>query len=192
MKFQFDNDKEKIYTFLLRLYEVVCKLKPKKNAFLVVSPPNGGKNLFFDCLLHSCINFGQMANFNKYNSFPLMDIVQRRIILWNEPNFEPAAEETLKTIFGGDSTAVRVKYQGDAIVQRTPVIILSNADIFPKTSAFETRMWRYYWKTASYLKLIKKKPHPLGMFYLFLKYNIMSHTNISFEKWEREIINTNK
>lgn len=188
--FQMDNDPERVYSFLQHLYWVVCKSVPKRNTFMVTSPPNAGKNYFFDCLIHSCINFGQIANFNKYNQFPLMDCVQKRILLWNEPNYEPGAEETLKTIFGGDSTAVRVKYQGDAIIPRTPLIILTNTDIFPRTAAFDARMFRYTWRSASYLKYIKKKPHPLAMFYLFLKYNLMSMSNVVLENWEKDLINT--
>ncbi|GBP81257.1 Putative non-capsid protein NS-1 [Eumeta japonica] len=36
-----------------------------------------------------------MGNFNKFDKFPLMECVQKRVIMWNEPNFEPG-EEILK------------------------------------------------------------------------------------------------
>ncbi|GBP81268.1 Putative non-capsid protein NS-1 [Eumeta japonica] len=48
-----------------------------------------------------------MGNFNKFDKFPLMECVQKRVIMWNEPNFEPGAEEILKTVFGGDVTNVK-------------------------------------------------------------------------------------
>lgn len=55
-----------------------------------------------------------MGNFNRIRSFPLMECVDRRIILWNEPVMEPSAIETLKMILGGDTTNAKVKYQCDA------------------------------------------------------------------------------
>lgn len=155
---------------------------------MVVSPPNAGKNFFFDCIIHSCIHFGQIGNFTKFNRFPLMEMVQKRIVLWNEPNYEPGAEETLKTLFGGDSSPVKVKYQQDTFVQRTPIIVLSNNDIFPKTQAFESRMYRYTWRPAHFLKFLKKKPHPLSAFYLFLRYGCMNSNNLDLEKWEKDLL----
>jgi len=34
---------------------------------------------------------------------------------------------------------VRIKYEGDDIVSRTPIIVLSNNDCFPVKLAFRTR-----------------------------------------------------
>ena len=59
LKFQFDNNMKKIKQFVLDLYHVTDRIIPKKNAFMVISPPNGGKNYFFDAVTHfffSCRN----------------------------------------------------------------------------------------------------------------------------------------
>lgn len=89
--------------FLTKLVDVLDKQRPKLNTFHVYSSgSNAGKNLFFDCVLHCLLNFGQIANFNKYSGFPLQDCFSRRIIMFNEPSFEPSAIETLKMLFGGD------------------------------------------------------------------------------------------
>lgn len=171
--FQFHDDKQKVKDFLKMLLNVLDKKILKLNTLFVLSPPNAGKNFFFDAVLHYFLNFGQMGNFNKYTSFPLMECVNRRIILWNEPVCEPSAFETLKTIFGGDTTNVKVKYAGDAIIGRTPIIILSNNDIFPKDAAFRSRMVRYVWRSCDALKNVKKKPWPIAIYHLFKKYNII-------------------
>lgn len=185
LKFQYP-DQDTRYSFVHNLYKICNRSLPKRNCMFVLGEPNSGKNFFFDCVCHSLINFGCMGNFNKYCNFPLQECVQRRIIQWNEPNFEPGSEETLKLIFGGDTCNVKVKYQGDACMLRTPIIVLSNNDCFPKNDAFSTRMFRETWVRASFLKQLRKKPHPLGVFYLFIKYKCFSMSNL--EPWELDII----
>nr|QTE03815.1 MAG: putative nonstructural protein NS1 [Periparus ater ambidensovirus] len=174
--------------FVQRCYQIVDKKLPKRNCLFILGEANSGKNYFFDCLCHCLINFGCMGNFNKYSNFPLQECVQRRIIQWNEPNFEPGSEETLKLIFGGDTCNVKVKYLSDACMLRTPIIVLSNNDCFPKSEAFRSRMFNEHWVRAPFLKHYKKKPHPLAMFYIFIKYKCMSMSTL--ENWERDLINT--
>lgn len=171
--YQFYDSAESVKEFLLTLLNVLDKRVPKKNSLFVLSPPNAGKNYFFDAVIHYCINFGQMGNFNRYCSFPMMECVDRRIILWNEPCIEPSALETLKMILGGDTVNAKVKYQGDAVITRTPVIILSNNDIFPHDAAFRSRMFTYQWRSCDKLKSYTKKPHPIALYHLFEKYNIL-------------------
>lgn len=87
----------------------------KRNCFFIESPPNAGKNLFFDAVCHYYFSFGQIGNFSKHTTFPLMECVDKRILLWNEPFCEPYAFETLKMLFGGDTLNVNVKYENDSI-----------------------------------------------------------------------------
>lgn len=188
LKHQFDNSHYDVFNFLKNLYYLVDKKVPKKNCICVVGPSCSGKNFFFDCFIHSCINFGQIGNFNKYDRFPLQDALQRRILLWNEPNFEPGSEEVLKLLFGGDTCAARIKYEGDACILRTPIVVLTNRDVIPNETTFTSRVWKYHWKVAPFLKYLTKKPHPLSMFYLFLKHNILSKNNYKFENWEFNVL----
>lgn len=125
----------------------------EENCLFFLSPPNAGKN---DFLMQSYINFGQTGNYNKYNNFPLMECINRRIILQSEPHCESSAFETMKILFGVDTLNVKVKYLDDAIVNRSQCIVLSNNDIFPKDSAFRTRMYSFIWKTCNALKGCKK------------------------------------
>lgn len=174
LMYQFNNNTMKIIEFLTNLYNVINKSIPKKNSIFVLSPPNAGKNLFFDTFIHYCLNFGQLGNFNRYSSFPMMECVDKRIILWNEPVLESSAAETLKMLFGGDTVVAKIKYAPDAVIMRTPVIILSNNDVFPNDKAFRSRMYTYKWKTFNALKNYKKKPHPLSCYKLLKKYNLLN------------------
>lgn len=119
------------------------------------------------------INFGQIGNFKKSN-FSLQEAVNKRILLWNEPHFEPEFFVTFKLLFGGDTLNVKVKYLDDANVSRTPTIILSNSDCFPKDIEFRTRMVIYIWKECNELKKFKLKPLPSAFFLLLQNYNIIN------------------
>ena len=84
--------------------------------------------------------------------------------MWNEPNCERFAFDTLKMLFGGDTLPVKVKFQQDAIVTRTPIIILSNKEVFPNDKAFNTRMFKYYWRSCPFLIRCEKKIMPLAIY----------------------------
>lgn len=170
--FQCEQDKDLVRIFLEDVYNVLDKRLAKKNTLFILSAPNAGKNWFFDCFIHFFLNFGQIGNFNKYTGFPLQESVNRRVLLWNEPNAEPSAMDTLKMLLGGDSFNAKVKYENDVVVSRTPVIVLSNNDIFPKDSAFNSRIIRHMWKSAPLLKRYTKKPQPIAAYLLLEKYNI--------------------
>lgn len=110
--------------------------------------------------------------------------MNKRILLWNEPNVEPAAMDTLKMLLGGDTFNAKVKYENDAVVTRTPVIVLSNNDIFPKDAAFQSRLVRHRWRTAPLLRKYKLKPHPIGVYSLMEKYNIFDSVDADSSETE--------
>lgn len=85
------------------VYDICEMKKPKINSLFILSAPNAGKKYFFDAILHFYCNFGQVGNFNKYSSFPLQEAVNKRILLWNEPQCEPSSFEELKMLFCGDT-----------------------------------------------------------------------------------------
>lgn len=180
LKYQFEDDESKISEFLQDLVNVVDKQPPgnpginiKCNTFVVVSPPSAGKNFFFDTLFTLLLNFGQLGTANKHNNFAFQDAPNRRIILWNEPNYESSITDYLKTLFEGGDTKVRVKMMGDTHVKRTPIVVLTNNVVpFMVDSAFKSRIKVYRWQAAPFLKDLKFKPYPLVFFDLLLKYKI--------------------
>ncbi|XP_072141949.1 uncharacterized protein, partial [Dermacentor andersoni] len=170
LNFQFDDNQLELSDFVNNLYMLVEKLVPKKNCMEVVSPPSAGKNFFFDAVLSFYINRGTIRNFNRFSNFPLQDTVGRRILVWNEPNCESSAFDTVKKIFGGDVDSVAVKYSPDQTISRTPVIVLSNNEVFPADDAFNHRMFRYKWKACPLLKRHAKKVHPMSLVLLYDKF----------------------
>lgn len=171
LDFQFGGEMEEIKEFMINLHSVLDKRIPKKNTFLVWSKQsNAGKNVFFDAIVHAFLNYGQLANFNKYCSFPFQDCMNKRIVLWNEPVFEPSAIETLKMFLGGDVVSAKKKFDDDASISRTPVIILANGNPFPE-KFFKERMYSYEWNTCPHLIHVKKKVWPASIFYLFKMFN---------------------
>lgn len=172
----YDMRKLQIRDFLTEIYSVFERLVPKKNTIYVVSPPSAGKNYFFDAILTFYLNCGNVANYNKNNQFPFQDCINRRVLLWNEPNFMQSAVDTIKMLTGGDNMHVNVKYSNHVPLYRTPVLVLSNNHVF-KDKAFTDRMYTYRWQTAPQLKQHLKKPHPLVWPYLLHNHKIHEITN---------------
>lgn len=155
---QLGDDK---FKFCKELIDIVEMKIPKRNCFVVISSPSAGKNFFFDAVKDYYINAGQMCNPNKYNNFAYQDCHNRRVLLWNEPNFEPREIENLKMLLGGDNFSANVKCKPQANVKRTPIIVLSNnIPRFVNNPAFEDRIYVYYWQPAPFLKAINRKPRP--------------------------------
>lgn len=159
--FQFGNNLDKIKTFCTDVYDILEMNRPKTNCLVVISPPSAGKNYFFDAVLDYFLNVGHMTNPSKNNQFAYQDCHNRRVIMWNEPNYEPRETENLKKLFGGDTFSINVKCKPQAIVKRTPVIVLCNHyPQFYQNPAFRDRCIFYNWQSASFLKECVKKPRP--------------------------------
>lgn len=167
LKFQLDeehhmekSESECIQKFIQDLYDVLEKKLPKVNTFYIESPPSAGKNFLLDAVTSWYLNVGQIQNFNKYNNFPLMEAINRRVNVWNEPNIEPAAFDTVKMLLAGDPLKAAVKYQNEQFLLRTPVIVMTNKPCFPKNEMFTDRMIIYKWKRAVFLRKYVQKINP--------------------------------
>ena len=173
IRFQCNDSDEEILHFLNSLVDILDKRISKCNAFLIQSPPSAGKNFFMDMILAICINYGQLGQANRHNVFAFQEAPNKRLILWNEPNYETSLTDTLKLMFAGDPFTVRVKHAMDTHVSRTPVVILTNNYVgFMADVAFRDRIVQFYWREAPQLKDIVQKPHPMSFFQLLKKYNI--------------------
>lgn len=173
LKFQFNDDEEQISNFLVSLVDIIDKRLPKCNALVVKSPPSAGKNFFFDMVLAIILSYGQLGQANRHNVFAFQEAPNKRILIWNEPNYCASLTDTLKMMFAGDPYTVRVKHQMDTHVKRTPVIVLTNSVVnFMTDLAFKERIVKFNWKHASFLKDIECKPYPLCLFHILKKYKI--------------------
>ena len=172
LNFQFNEDREHISKFLQDCINILDKKLPKMNCLEIISPPSSGKNFFFDFLAGFYLNVGTIGNFNRFSNFPFQDCVNRRLLIWNEPNVESSAFDTCKMLFGGDPLPAKIKFCGDATIPRTPVIVLSNKTVFPNDQAFIDRMIKYKWKPASILKGYSRYPNPLAWPLLLTEFDV--------------------
>ena len=161
---------EAVTNFVRRLYEICEKMLPKKNTMYCCGAPNSGKSWFFEMVATFYLNIGHVKNFTKYTTFPLNDCVNRRILLWNEPSIAPSQYETVKMLAGGDPCAAAVKYEGDAKVLRTPLLITANHTIFSQQEVWTSRIYTEIWKQAPMLKDKDLYPDPLSYYLLIKKY----------------------
>lgn len=174
LMFQFNDNEEAIREFLTKLYLILERKNNKCNTIVVKSNPNAGKNFFFDTFLNYLWNYGQLGNMNRTNNFPCQEAPNKRVILWNEPNYEAYFTDFLKMLLGGDTCHVRVKNKRDVEVYKTPVIVLTNREVsFMMDRDFNTRIVKYEWKPAPFLYYCSKKPYPLAAYELLVKWGIM-------------------
>lgn len=173
LKYQFGNDESLICQFLTTLVDLFDKRIAKMNCVCVKSPPSAGKNFFFDMIFAICLNYGQLGRANKHNVFAFQEAPNKRLLLWNEPNYESGLEDTIKMMLGGDPYTVRVKHNMDTHVRRTPVIVLSNNSVpFMGKIEFKDRVSYFHWNAAPFLKNYDYKPYPMAFFEILNKYNI--------------------
>ena len=159
------------YNDMLKSLFGICERKlGKTNSLFILGPPNSGKTWFVDCLAGFYLNVGHVKNFVRGNNFPLNDCPNRRLLVWNEPSIMPSSFDTVKMIAGGDSCPAAVKYEGDGVISKTPLIFTSNSAVFCKTKVWTSRIIFTDWKPAPFLREITCKPHPLAIEILFNKF----------------------
>jgi hypothetical protein len=172
LHFQFNGDINLISEFLSNLCNVLNRLSGKRNTVEVISPPSSGKNWFFDPILTFMGSYGQIMNAKKNTQFPLDNCFNKRVLYFNEPNFENSFQETLLMLFAGDPLNDHAKYKSVAQIVRTPVIVTGNRTPFSKEARWNDRMFRYNWKRCELLQQINKKLNPLFFVNVLKKYNI--------------------
>lgn len=139
-----------------------------------MSPPSAGKNYVFDAVACYFSSYGKFGTANKNNNFTWADGAGKRVLLWNEPNYEQFHVKKIKELLGGDTTRVHVKYKNDVSVQGVPIIILTNNNLnIISHPAFADRLRTYFWQSAEFLKDYDRKINPLFFYKLLSKYNIV-------------------
>lgn len=148
---------------------------PKCNALCIIGPPNSGKNYFWDMISAISLNVGVIGRVNnKTNQFALQEAYSRRLVMGNEISMEDGAKEDFKKLCEGTAFNIRVKFQGDKIFTKAPVLLISNymLDICTDHHFKDIRLHTIKWNTCNLLKDSNKKPYPLCIFDLFNMYDI--------------------
>lgn len=169
---QFD-DQYAVSDFVHFLYRLLDRKSGKKNCLYLIGPPSSGKTYFTRMIKEALITSGQMLNMNRNSNFPFNNCINKRVLLWDEPSFDPSAIETLKTLFSGDETVANRKYADFEIITRTPVIVTANMNVFPRDDAFDCRIERIRFKQAPML-MNRKYLHPMSLYDLFVYFEILS------------------
>ena len=160
--------------FLIRLLNITEKRLNKKNTLFIKGKPNCGKTWFVNMIAAFYLNVGNVKNFVRGQNFPFNDCVNRRILIWNEPSIMLSAFDTLKQLTEGDHISVAVKYHGDTVLHRTPLIFTSNKQIFnPDQVMWNSRIYFEEWKISPFLKDCKGYPHPKCFELLLNKYDLL-------------------
>ncbi|AGZ03694.1 NS1 [Solenopsis invicta densovirus] len=179
LRFQYNDSEENIVELLTNVRDWFnldgWNKNPKMNALCVIGPPNSGKNYFWDMFCSVAYNVGHIGRVNnKTNQFALQECYGRRLVVGNEVSMEDGAKEDFKKLCEGTAFNIRVKYQGDKIFTKAPVLLISNfeLDICYDTHFKNVRLHTIRWVKCPLLKDSNKKPYPLCIFDLFNKYNI--------------------
>lgn len=164
LEFQLNAQKE---TFIEFLWDLLNHYSGKYNCLNIVGPASSGKTFVVKTIKEAMITSGMIANMHRNSSFPFNNCCNKRILHWDEPSYEPSALEQLKQLFSGDDLSVNIKYSPFSTIQRTPVIVTANTNVFPCSDAFTCRIQNYQFKQAPFLKEWKSF-HPMSIYNLFV------------------------
>lgn len=162
--------------FISKFMLVLNKEVPKRNTFLMVSPPSSGKTWVVNSCLDNFWAVGGIQNTKKGGSnFTYQDGVGMRVNLWNECILqEKAAIETAKQVWEGDRTSVQVKHEKNTFLYRTPLFVTANNVpwTYCKTEekAFLDRCYFYKWTPQPWLLKMGKYPCPLAWHIIMANY----------------------
>lgn len=170
LRYQFQDDEDVIRHFITTLFHVLNRSNGKKNCLNLIGEPTSFKSTFVQMVASAMINTGWCNKNNKYVSFGLQECARKRLIVMDDPNYDPGCFEQLKTIFSGNPTNIPIKFEGDYTLAKTPVIVCSNCDYF-KGQVWDERIEKYYWK--SWNTRIVKELNPYTLYNLFIEYELL-------------------
>lgn len=149
---QYDPNPEPIHRCLLHqgippsifdpiFHTWITKADSKKNTICIQGPSNTGKSAFIAGLKMTC-PWGEIVNTPTFAFEGLLETV---IGVWEEPLCSPELAEKAKQVLEGMPCAIAVKYRKPQILNRTPIIITTNHDLWRFCTAeedmFRNRMW---------------------------------------------------
>lgn len=143
---QFHNGESSV-GFMETLFKNQTRMGGKKgNTIWIKGPADCGKSWFVDSLKSLQGTFGICSILNKNNNFATAGLVDKRLIVLDEFNFDPLVySDTVKALMSGNVFATPQKFKSDGAVLKTPVIMISNGECIPDNEIFKSRHIRVDW-----------------------------------------------
>lgn len=115
--------------FCSQLIDFLTCSEIKINGFRIIGAPNSGKTLIANCITAPFITC-HLNNHGSENEFYLSNLLNKSIGLCEELFITPATCEDFKSILGGQPIDVAKKFNEKQLLQRTPIVVTSNYDLF--------------------------------------------------------------
>jgi Parvovirus non-structural protein NS1 len=171
---QFNDDVEAKENFIDILYNVLESTGPKLNTVILIGPQSCGKSYFVDWIIQYFLNAAFLNIVDPKYVFKYQDLLNRRIVHWNEPNYHPDQIDFLKTVLGGEQGKISVKFCDEMPIFRMPFLITTNNPIsVMHDPVFADRLRYYVWRPAPFLLEIKKYPNPLYVWDFFVNHGLI-------------------
>nr|WOX03046.1 nonstructural protein 1 [Psittaciform chaphamaparvovirus 6] len=123
------------------MYRWLTKQDPKRNTICIKGPSNTGKSAFI-AGMKQCIPWGEVVNTNTFAFEGLLDCT---IGIWEEPLCSAELAEKAKQVLEGMTCSIPIKFKKPQMLNRTPIFITTNHDIWrwcsAEEDAFKNRMW---------------------------------------------------
>lgn len=97
----------------------------KRNTLWLSGPTNTGKSFLCRQILYKILS-GRIMNTQLTTEFGFENILDKRVIIYEEPFVAPALQEDLKNILGGEDWICSKKYSPKQVVKRRPVLVSCN------------------------------------------------------------------
>ena len=156
--------------FMITMYKSHTQQGGKKgNAIHWKGEQDSGKSWLADPFAQNQITYGGVSVLNRNNTFGLAGLVNKRLGMLDEFNFDPLAyTDNVKTLLSGNITQAQVKYKNDGMIRPTPILLMSNGDVLPDNEIFRSRHIRYEFSgidVSDYVPLEGKEPNVVHPFY---------------------------
>lgn len=163
LMFRFDSNVMKLKLFLNTLDKISDKQYNKCNTLYVHAPP---PCKFWQKLFLSFARFVFpkpcfIISPSRNERFPFTGDLARRINIWNEARLDPYYTEDINQIMAGDRSEVQVKNHPPRILEKTPLIVLSDREVFPEKRAFKIHYKKYAWRPCQFFARCRRKPNPV-------------------------------
>lgn len=129
--------------------EIFITRTGKKNVLCLKGISNSGKS----CFIRGLTELFSTGNVVNGGNFQFSHCIGKELLLWEEPLITSEISETCKVIFEGYPTSVAIKYKDARTLDRTPILITTNRDIWHYCShnkeALKNRIFEFNFNSSA-------------------------------------------